>query len=120
MLVRAVGPTKQTRGGFVLENGRFHLVDSFDMRNEFAGAPNYELQRMHLAIHSGDRTWNAVGTAQAYVPLRHLKRDANGGQVLLRMVKSPMEWVDGTGRKGVGHCEIQDTVIDGKPVGLHD
>jgi hypothetical protein len=120
MLVRAVGPTKQTRGGFLLEDGQFHLVDGFDMRNDFAGGPNYELQRMHLAIRAGDRQLNAVGTAQAYVPLRHLKRDANGDAVLLRMVKSPMEWVDGAGQRGVGHCEIQDTVIDGKPVGLND
>jgi hypothetical protein len=42
MLVRAVGPTKKTRSGFVLENGRFHLVEDFEMRNEYAGSPHHE------------------------------------------------------------------------------
>jgi hypothetical protein len=120
MLVRAVGPTKQTRGGFVLESGRFHLVDGFEMRNEYAAAPHYELQRMSLEMRAGSREWSAVGTAKAYVPLRHLKQSPDGEAVLLRMVKSPMEWVGGAGARGVGHCEIQDTMIDGKPVGLDD
>ena len=49
LLVRAVGPTKQTRSGFVLDGGRFHLVDDFEMRNEYAGAPHYELRRVRAA-----------------------------------------------------------------------
>jgi hypothetical protein len=43
MLTRAVGPTKQTRSGFVLDNGEFHVVDDFEMHNTYAPAPNYEL-----------------------------------------------------------------------------
>jgi len=120
MLVRAVGPTKQTRGGFVLEDGRFHLVDSFEMRNDYSAAPHYELERMTLRMHAGGRQWSAVGIAKAYVPLRHVKQAPDGQTVLLRMVKSPMEWVGGAGARGVGHCEIQDTMIEGKPVGLDD
>ena len=37
MLVRAVGPTKQTRSGFVLVGGEFRVVDGFDMVNHYAG-----------------------------------------------------------------------------------
>ncbi len=120
MLVRAVGPTKQTRSGFVLEDGQFHLVDDFQMRNDYATAPHYELRRMSLKMHAGGREWTAVGAAKAYVPLRHVRHMPDGGSVLLRMVKSPMEWVGGKGAQGVGHCEMQDTMIDGKPVGLDD
>ena len=120
MLVRAVGPGKQTRSGFVLEAGRFHLVDDFKMHNEFAAAPHYELRRMTLTIHSSAGVLDAVGTAQSWVPLRHVKREDGAEPVLLRMVKSPMEWTDSAGRRGAGHCEIQDTMRDGKPIGLAD
>lgn len=120
MIVRAVGPTKQTRGGFVWENGRFHLVDTFEMRNRYAGPPNFELQQMALTIHCDGRQLEATATPQAFVPLRHRKTGRDGNPVLLRMVKSPLEWVDGNGRRGVGHTEIQDTLIDGVPCGLGD
>lgn len=120
MLVRAVGPTKQTRGGFVWEGGRFHLADTFEMRNDFAGPPNFELRRMTLRVHFDGRDLEAAATPQAFVPLRHRKAGRDGNPVLLRMVKSPLEWVDGSGRKGVGHTEIQDTLIDGVPCGIGD
>lgn len=120
MLVRAVGPTKQTRGGFVMEAGKFHLVDTFEMRNRFAGPPNFELEQMSLTIHYGGRQLSAQATPQAFVPLRHRKTGRDGNPVLLRMVKSPLEWVDGDGRRGVGHTEIQDTLIDGVPCGIGD
>ena len=120
MLVRAVGPTRQTRGGFVLEDGRFHLVDTFELRNQYAGPPHFELQRMNVKMHCGGRTLEATATPQAFVPLRHRKTGRDGNPVLLRMVKSPLEWVDGAGRPGVGHTEIQDTLIDGVPCGIGD
>ncbi len=120
MIVRAVGPTKQTRGGFVLENGRFHLVDTFEMRNQYAGPPNFELQRLNVKLHYDGRTLDASATPQAFVPLRHRKTGRDGNPVLLRMVKSPLEWTDDRGRSGVGHTEIQDTLIDGVPCGIGD
>lgn len=120
MLVRAVGPTKQTRGGFVLDNGRFRLVDTFEMRNDYAGPPNFELRRMSVKIHYDRRTLEAGATPQAFVPLRHRKTGRDGNPILLRMVKSPLEWTDGAGRSGVGHTEIQDTLIDGVPCGIGD
>jgi hypothetical protein len=120
MLVRAVGPTKQTRGGFVLDNGRFRLVDTFEMRNDYAGPPNFELRRMSVKIHYDGRTLEASATPQAFVPLRHRKTGRDGNPILLRMVKSPLEWTDGARRSGVGHTEIQDTLIDGVPCGIGD
>ena len=80
------------------------------MQNQYAGPPTFELQKMSVKIHYYGRRLDAVAAPQAFVPLRHRKTGRDGNPVLLRMVKSPLEWVDGTGRRGVGHTEIQDTL----------
>jgi hypothetical protein len=120
MLVRAVGPTKKTRSGFVLENGNFHVVDDFDMRNHYAAAPSYELRRVELAIRSGARAWNASGTPQSWLPLRHKQKNVRGEDALLRIVKSPTDWILDEGRTGAGMCEYHDLMVAGRPVGLDD
>ena len=119
LLVRAVGPTKQTRSGFVLENGEFHLVDDFEMSNDFAGSPHFELRRTSLRIRSGDKTWDAEGRPQAWLPLRHRQKNAKGEEAVLRIVKSPSDWTF-MGRPAEGMCEYHDLIVDGRPVGLHD
>ena len=119
LLVRAVGPTKHTRSGYVLERGKFHLVDDFQMHNDYGSAPRFELRRVALHIRGGDREWHATGEPQAWLPLRHRQKDAQGEDVLLRIVKSPTNWtVDG--RAAEGMCEYHDRVVEGRPVGLHD
>ena len=120
VLVRAVGQTKKTRSGYVWEEGRFHLVDDFHMQNEFAGAPHYELRRTTLEIRSGARSWSATGVPQAWLPLRHRQTDAQGKPALLRIVKSPTDWLTNDGRRGEGMCEYHDLMVDGRPVGLDD
>ncbi len=121
MLVRAVGPTKQTRSGHVWEKGEFHLVDDFDMRNTFADQAPYELVRTELTVRAGDRSWTAVGTPEAWLPLRHLAKDENGDPALLRIVKSPTRWTFGDGRPGVGMSEIHDRIdAAGHPAGIDD
>jgi hypothetical protein len=119
MLVRAVGPTKNTRSGFVWEAGRFHLVDDFEMLNEYAGGANFELKGTSVTIKSGGRRWQALGTPQAWLPLRHRQKDATGKAALLRIVKSPTEWI-ADGRIGSGMCEYHDLMVDGRPVGIED
>jgi len=120
MLVRGVGPTKRTRSGFVLDRGNFHIVDDFDMKNSYAGAPHFELRRVELLIKSGRRSWNAVGAPQAWLPLRHKQKSRNGEDALLRIVKSPTNWTLEGGTKGSGMCEYHDLMVGGKPVGLDD
>jgi hypothetical protein len=120
MLVRGVGPTKKTRSGFVWDDGKFHVVDDFDMKNEYAGGPNYELKKVHVTIRSAGREWRATGTPQAWLPLRHRKKGADGKPALLRIVKSPAEWIDSQGREGEGMLEYHDLIVDGQPVGLDD
>lgn len=119
MLVRGVGPNKKTRSGFVWDAGKFHIVDDFDMKNEYADAPNYELKKTSLVIKSGGRQWTAVGTPQDWLPLRHKQTNEKGEPALLRIVKSPTDWII-DGRKGAGMCEWHDLMVDGKPVGIND
>jgi hypothetical protein len=120
MLVRTVGPTKKTRGGFVWHGGKFRVIDDFEMKNRYAGAPNYEPLKFDFTIRAGDLTWKATGTPLAWHPVRHRQKDAHGEEKLLRMIKSPVEWTDDQGRLGIGSTEIQDLMVDGKPVGLED
>lgn len=119
MLTRAVGPTKQTRSGFVWDHGEFHIVDDFDMENQYAGAPHYELLKTDVLIKSGERRWAATGTPRSWLPLRHVQSNENGEAATLRIVKSPTDWsIDG--RDGAGMCEWHDLMAGAKPVGLHD
>jgi hypothetical protein len=121
MLVRAVGPTKQTRSGHVWEKGSFYLVDDFEMKNTYAGPPYYEMLSTQVTVHSGARQWTASGEPQRWVPLRHLARDENGDPALLRIVKSPTRWTFGDGRLGAGMSEIHDRLdAEGVPAGLQD
>jgi hypothetical protein len=120
MLTRAVGPTKQTRSGFVLADGTFQVVDDFTMRNSYGGPPNHELTRVEVELRSGDLRWTATGRPQGWLPLRHRQRNEAGEPALLRIVKSPVDWVLGDGRVATGHCEYHDRIEAGIPVGLHD
>jgi hypothetical protein len=120
MLMRAVGPTKQTRSGFVWDEGSFHLVDDFGMRNTYAGASHYELTAVEVTARSGPRSWSAAGTPRSWVPLRHRQPVAAGEVATLRIVKSPAEWRFGDGRTGVGMLEYHDLLNGGRPVALAD
>ena len=120
MLVRAVGPTKQTRSGFVLVGGEFRVVDGFDIVNHYAGSPHYELRRMEVTVRAGDVEWTATGTPQHHLPLRHRQRNDDGEEATLRIVKQPTEWVFADGRTATGHLEYHDLLDGGVPVGLHD
>lgn len=120
MLVRTVGPTKQTRSGFVWHGGKFRVVDDYVMKNTYAGAPNYEPLKFEFDIRAGDLRWKATGTPLAWHPVRHRQKDEAGNEKLLRMIKSPVEWVDDQGREGIGSTEIQDLMVDGKPIGIND
>jgi hypothetical protein len=121
MLVRAAGPTKQTRSGHVWEKGRFYLVDDFAMSNTYAAQPPYQLLRTEVTIRAGEREWTATGKPEAWLPVRHFSADENGQPALLRIVKSPTRWIFGDGRQGAGMSEIHDRIgTDGVPAGISD
>ena len=92
MLMRAVGPTKATRGGHVLADGTFHLVDDFHMRNVYSDSPHYGLRSVEVDIQAGELRWSAQGTPQSWLPLRHRQPAADGREATLRIVKSPTDW----------------------------
>lgn len=128
MLVRAVGPTKKTRSGFVLDKGEFHVVDHFSFTPVYGPGPKHLLESVEVTATSGGRSWTTTGTPEAWLPVRHRQPGPDGKDALLRIVKSPTAWVwdDGragaghTPRTGSGHCEWHDLVVDGVPVGLDD
>ncbi len=120
MLVRAVGPTKQTRSGFVWVDREFRVVDGFDMVNQYAGPPWYQLERAELVVRAGDVEWTATGVPQNYLPARHRQPGPDGKEAILRIVKQPAEWSLSDGRMGTGHLEYHDLLDDAIPVGLHE
>jgi hypothetical protein len=120
MLTRAVGPTKQTRSGFVWVDRQFSVVDGFDMVNHYRGAPHYELARTEVIVRGGGAEWTVTGTPQHYLPLRHRQANEAGEEATLRIVKQPTEWLFTDGRRGTGHLEYHDLLHDGVPVGLDD
>jgi hypothetical protein len=117
MLVRGVGPTKQTRSGFWWNKGRFCLVDTFEMTNRYGGPPNYELREVSVSMRAGGQELRASGAPQGWVPLRHRQSGPDGKDATLRIVKSPMRW-DFGGESAAGMCEYHDLIQDGRPVGL--
>ncbi|SNQ49272.1 conserved hypothetical protein [Frankia canadensis] len=120
MLVRAVGPTKKTRGGFVLDGGEFHVVDDFTFRSRYGPGPRHVLESVSVTATVGARSWSATGTPQGWLPVRHRQPGPDGREALLRIVKSPTVWTWSDGRAGSGHNEWHDLVVDGIPIGLDD
>jgi len=120
ILCRAVGPTKKTRGGFVLVDGEFHLTDGYEMRNTYAGPPHYEVTGVELDIRAGDLHLSARGTPLNWLPLRHRQKDQEGNLATLRIVKSPTVWEFADGRSASGALEYHDLLMDDKPIGLDD
>jgi hypothetical protein len=120
MLVRAVGPTKRTRSGFVWDRDAFRLVDDFELHNTYGGPPHFELRQAEVAVRAEAEEWSAVATPVSWVPLRHRQRGADGELTTLRIVKSPTDWRLSDGRIGAGMCEYHDIIENGLPVGLHD
>ena len=116
MLVRAVGPTEQTRSGFVWVDGEFRVVDGFDMTNHYAGAPAPRVAadrghgRAPVTVE-----WSAVGDPQNYLPLRHRQRNDAGDEATLRIVKQPAEWEFADGRTATGHLEYHDLLERRRP-----
>lgn len=120
MLTRAVGPTAQTRSGFVWADREFRVVDGFDMVNHYAGPPNYQLELADVTVRAGDLAWTATATPHNYLPARHRQRNERGEEATLRIVKHPATWELSDGRRATGHLEYHDLMVDGVPVGLHE
>jgi hypothetical protein len=120
MLVRSVGPTAERRSGHVWADRTFHVVDGFEMTNQYAGPPWHQLERTDVTVRAGTVEWTATGVPQNHLPARHRQTDPEDAEAILRIVKQPTEWWLADGRTATGHLEFHDLVQDGVPVGLHD
>ena len=76
----AVGPTKQTRSGYVWTTDEFHLVDDFDMRNTSPARLTTSCVAVELHDSQRDRVAGPPSaTPQAWLPLRHSQKDDAAG-----------------------------------------
>jgi hypothetical protein len=120
MLTRSVGPTEEKRSGYALVDGEFAIVDSFTMENAYGPAPNHEVRGAEVTIRAGGHEITATGVPRNWLPLRHRQKAPDGGEALLRIVKSPTEWTYDDGRTGTGALEYHDLMVDDVPVALHE
>ncbi len=116
MATRAVGPTAQKRGGFVWEDGQFHLLDYVDVESDYTDA--FYPKTSRAILKSGDKLWTMRGEVLNPLPLRHRQTAPDGTTSTLRIVKSPVKWSWDDGRSAFGSGEYHDLIIDGKPAGL--
>ena len=117
MLTRTVSWDQQLhkRGGFVWEDGRFHVVDGLEIRT--VRTPLQFQDTVDVVARSGERSWHIRGEALSHVPLRHRRKEPDGTESLLRNVKSPMRWTLENGTAAWGFTEHQDLMVDGVPAG---
>ena len=120
ILCRAVGPTKETHGGFLLVDGEFFATEDYEFHNTYAGAPYYELTGVDVTVRGGGHELRGRGTPLNWLPLRHRQQGADGNLATLRIVKSPAVWEFDDGRVASGAFEYHDLLTEDVPVGLHD
>jgi hypothetical protein len=116
MLTRSLGGDQQRRGGFVWQDGQFHLLDDVELHSDYS-SDGYHTDA-HARFRSSGRIWSAQGRTLAHLPLRHRSKMADGSEAILRIVKSPTHWTLPDGRSGYGMTEYHDQMHDGKPAGL--
>jgi hypothetical protein len=92
-----------TRGGFVWEDGRLHLVDHVTVATEWEGPDRYHRQvRATLSEHKGDRTWEVTGRVASLAPLRNRRHTPDGDLLVTRKYQGLNEWTQPHGPVGWG------------------
>jgi hypothetical protein len=119
MATRGVGGGLERRGGFVWDDGRFHLLDHVEVRTDYTPVDHFH-ERVHAVLRSGDRTWAVEGRALSIVPLRNRQPAASseGAPGLLRISKAPTKWKVPGDLTAFGMTEYHDQMEDGIPAGL--
>lgn len=116
MVTRSLGGDQQRRSGFVWESGQFHLLEDVELHSDYSADGYHTI--VHATFRDATRSWNATGRALAHLPLRHRSKTTDGGEAILRIVKSPTHWTLHDGRSGYGITEYHDQMNDGVPAGL--
>ncbi len=108
-----------SKGGFVWEMGKLHIVDDVQIKTEWRGDEKYH-ERIHLTLSSSRsaRSWNIEGNAFNLIPLRNRRTSPDGEQFLTRISEGMTEWTMSDGTIGYGLSEYLDQIVDDLPVGL--
>jgi hypothetical protein len=108
-----------TRGGFVWEDGKIHLVDDVVISTETVGDDKYH-QAITATMTSSrsNKSWSFTGEVLDRIPLRNRRTDPDGNQLITRISEGMTRWTMADGRVGYGLSEYLDQIIDALPVGL--
>ena len=108
-----------TRGGFVWEDGKLHLCDSFEITTEWEGDDSYH-QTITAVLRSSRPTRSGRSPAGCSTSSRCATGAPipDGDMLVTRICEGMTEWTLDDGRVGYGLSEYLDQIIDGAPVGL--
>lgn len=110
-----------SRGGFVWEDAKLHIVDNVDVATTWAGTDHYHRSlQLTLSSSRSEKSWVIAGDAFNLIPLRNRRTTPEGDELLTRISEGMTEWTLADGRKGYGMSEYLDQIIDGVPVGKLD
>jgi len=116
-IARRDGPG--TRGGFVWDGGTLTPCHDFRIRSTWEGDARYH-RSLEAELVTPDRTWVVRGSVLGLIPLRNLRRDPDGHELVTRISEGLTEWTLDDGRVGYGLSEYLDQIVDGVPVGLDE
>jgi hypothetical protein len=119
-----------TRGGFVWDGDRLHLVDHVTVATDWEGDDRYHRSvRATLRSREGAE-WSVEGEVLNLIPLRNRRQGPDGQTMVTRISEGMTRWrltggADGdggevAGRVGYGLSEYLDQIIDGAPVGIDE
>ena len=116
VVTKRTGPG--SKGGFVWEDGKLHLVDDCSVATEWSGDDTYH-RRVALTLTSSRsaKTWTINGDAFNLIPLRNRRTDPDGNELLTRISEGMTQWTLADGRVGYGLSEYLDQIVDSMPVG---
>jgi hypothetical protein len=112
-----------SKGGFVWENDKLHVIDNVTVTTDWVGEASYH-DKVHLTLHSSksDRSWNIEGDAFNLIPLRNRRTTPDGEELLTRISEGMTKWTVHPGtpdeRIGYGLSEYLDQIVDDMPVGI--
>jgi len=108
-----------TRGGFVWDGHRLHVVDHVTVRSEWDAGTYHRAVHATLRARAGageePREWHVTGRVLNLIPLRN-RRDGH----VTRISEGLTEWTLDDGRVGYGLSEYLDQIVDGAPVGVDE
>jgi len=114
MLTVSASETERRRAGCVVVDGRFLWTEDIDLSCDYNS--DHLAQRVCIVVRAEGRAWRIEGEPVSHLPLRHRRKDAQGDESVLRILKSPMHWRVEDAGEAWGIAEIHDRLESGVPV----